>query len=130
MLYVIVHVLPYAASPFHSSNDPPPSPISLSNHYLLHFFFLSLVSLFPFPPSSSLPSSIFHPCFSISAPSIRGLDLSLSLGWFQGFPRLSYKGKTRLERVDIHSMRVKPTFTMQTWISMVSPNKYHEVSRC
>lgn len=130
MLYVIVHVLPYAASsPFHSSNDSLLllflSPITISS--------TSLFFLFPFPPSSSsLPSSIFHPCFSISAPSIRGLDLSLSLslGWFQGFPRLSYKGKTRLERVDIHSMRVKPTFTMQTWISMVSPNKYHEVSRC
>lgn len=98
---------------------------------LLHSFTPSPISSLP-NHFSFLPSSIFHPCFSISAPSIHwiSLSVSLSLGRFQGFPRLSYKGKTRLERVDIHSTRVRPTFTMQTWISMVSPNKYHEVSRC
>lgn len=98
---------------------------------LLHSFTPSPISSLP-DHFSFLPSSIFHPCFSISAPSIHwiSLSVSLSLGRFQGFPRLSYKGKTRLERVDIHSTRVRPTFTMQTWISMVSPNKYHEVSRC
>lgn len=124
MLYVIVHVLPYAASsPFHSSN--------LLRSLLL--FRLSLQSpsslffrsrlLFPF----LRPSPLFLN-FGTLYPRIG--SLSLFLGRFQGLPRLSYKAKTRLERVDIHSTRVRPTFTMQTWISMVSPNKYHEVSRC
>lgn len=110
MLYVIV--LPYAASsPFLHSFSYFVSPQSL-----LFSSFLHLSSLF-------LNFGTLHP---LDLP----LCLSLSLGQFQGFPRLSYKGKTRLERVDIHSTRVRPTFTMQTWISMVSPNKYHEVSRC
>lgn len=108
MLYVIV--LPYAASsPFLHSFSYFVSPQSL-----LFSSFLHLSSLF-------LNFGTLHPL---------DLPLCLSLGRFQGFPRLSYKGKTRLERVDIHSTRVRPTFTMQTWISMVSPNKYHEVSRC
>lgn len=88
---------------------------------------LSPPPLFPFAHASFFffSSSLLSPLnFGTLEPRIGSL-----VGRFQGFPRLSYKAKTWLERVDIHSTRARPTFTTQTWISMVSPNKYDEVSR-
>lgn len=78
---------------------------------------LSPPPLFPFAHASFFffSSSLLSPLnFGTLEPRIGSL-----VGRFQGFPRLSYKAKTWLERVDIHSTRARPTFTTQTWISMV-----------